>query len=212
MAPFFPSTVLNKIECDNGLQKPHFSLSSVRMKFTSKEKKCLEESLQAFSSDDSLGFSGIHGLLSALACGPLDLSRDEKHQLVLYGEIDASRKLPELPELFEKLTELDSEITESFLLGETMLLPCSLELENGEVSDSLNDWVLGFFEGHFLDEDKWYEKDEKMAAEMLLPLLVSFDEIDDPDLSKIREDMVLFQRLVQEIPHALQDLYLFYSS
>ena len=181
------------------------------MNFTKKQAQELESLLDQSIFPEVLNYQECHGFLSALACGPLSLNKDQRNAIIFFGENE--KQEPNIPSQASELIEiLLNEIETSFFSADTILLPCSLQVEEEELSESLEDWSIGFFEAHMLDEDLWYSKDEELTAEMLVPILLCFDEIDDEGITKIKSDSELFQTLIMQIPQALQDLYLYFHA
>lgn len=173
----------------------------------------IEALLAKSSGEDCLSYRELHGLLSALAVGPLDLTTDEKLNLIIYADkIKPENTNINIPaELTDNVSVLDKQINATLLSGDTLKLPCKLEIKNNKSTESLDEWLGGFFEAFFIDENAWYIQNEEDAAQMLLPFFLCFDEIDDPELDRLRKNSELFQKIANELPHALQDLYLFYG-
>ncbi len=180
------------------------------MPFSKQQQLELTELLASENYPDSLSFGEAHGFLSALCSGPSQCSKLETVNLVLFGEKESDQKIEE--SLKTLILELLQHIEKSLFSSDTLLLPCSLQLEDDDISESLADWTLGFFEAHLLDEDSWYKQDEELVAEMLLPFLVCIDELEESDLEAIREQSTLLQNLILQLPQALQDLYLFFHA
>lgn len=179
------------------------------MKFSKSQKTQLCEQLNQ-DFPESLNFEETHGFLCALHCGPSTLEAEQKISLILFATLDETTSDNTIKELIQ---DLDKSIAQSLLAAETLLLPCSLDLdEQGQVDTSLYDWLYGFFEGHFYDEPNWFTSEEEKVAEMLLPFLTAFPEIEDESLDALRTQKTVFQNLILQLPQALQDIYLFYSN
>jgi uncharacterized protein len=179
------------------------------MNFNKRQAEELESLLDQNIFPETLNYQECHGFLCALACGPNSLSSEERNIIIFFG--DSEQKDTVIPpRACELIDLLFSEINNSFFSAETILLPCSLQIENETLNESLEDWSVGFFEAHMLDEDSWYLKDEEITAEMLLPILLCFEEFDDEAIKKIRNEAELYQNLILQIPQALQDLYLYF--
>lgn len=178
--------------------------------FTKQQMLILEQYLENEKYPESLNYSECHGFLCALAAGPVKLTEKQRIQTILTGNPETS----DTPEqaCVNLINTLYLEIEQSLFNGETLLLPCSLSLENNEIHPSLADWAYGFFEAYLLDEDAWYAKNSEVSAEMLLPILLCVEEIEDDELQNLRAQTNLTQKVIQQIPLALQDIYLFFNS
>jgi len=179
------------------------------MHFSKQQALRLESFLDQSMYPDVLNYQECHGFLCGLIAGPDDLDANQRIQNIFYGEETAD--LSSIPEEAKELINLlHQEIANTFFSSETLLLPCSLQLEAGDISESLEDWALGFFEAHMLNESNWYTADEELTAEMLIPFFICLYEIDEEELNNIRNNKELFQKVISQIPQALQDLYLFF--
>jgi len=179
--------------------------------FTKQQTLMLEQYLENDTYPESLNYGECHGFLCALAVGPAKLSQQQMIQIILSGDNAEAVEAPEQA-CINLINTLYQEIEHNLFIGETLLLPCSLTLENNDIHPSLADWAYGFFEGYILDEDAWYAKNSEVSAEMLLPILLCVEEIEDDELQKLREQTNLTQKVIQQIPLVLQDIYLFFNS
>lgn len=181
------------------------------MKFSKAQADKLSALLNLEQYPDCLNFQECHGFLCALACGPVDLSIEEKLAHIVFDQAELDKNNSINSEILHYLTDLDKAIQQALFLSETLLLPVDLNLKDGQIDSSFEHWLLGFFEAHFLYENDWYSADEERTSEMLLPFIAGFDEIENEELNSIRKNHTLLQNLIFTIPQALQDLYLFYT-
>jgi len=182
------------------------------MHFSQAKQEKLELLLDSDQYPEVLGFSELHGFLCALIVGPESLNQSSLLSHIFYAEEnqDLSKITDDIINLIQ---ELYQDIQQTLFSSTTLLLPCLLSLnEESQVSDSLEEWAMGFFEAHLLFEKQWYDKDEELIAEMLIPLLMCIDNEDEPTFEKIRSNVSLFENLIKQLPQALQDLYLFYHA
>ncbi len=181
------------------------------MKFSKVQAEKLGAVLNPEHYPDCLNFQECHGFLCALACGPSELSIEEKLALIIFDQprLDKNHSLDS--EIVHHITDLDKAIQQALFLCETLLIPVDLNLTDGQIDISFEHWLMGFFEAHFLHEEDWYIADEERASEMLLPFIAAFNEIENEALDSIRTNYTLLQNLIFTIPQALQDLYLFYT-
>lgn len=179
------------------------------MNFTKQQAQRLEALLSNEKYSEALNYQECHGFLCALIAGPINLNSEQRNQIIFFGDTAADLTLI-TEEVNQLINTLQKEIENSLFSGDTLLLPCSLQLENNQISESLEDWCIGFFEAHMIDEAIWYNADENLTAEMLMPFLVCLEGIDEEDLQTIRNKTDLFQTLILQIPQALQDIYLYF--
>jgi len=177
------------------------------MNFSKKQAQRLEELLNQEKYPEVLNYQECHGFLCALAAGALNLDPSTLSQVIFYG-VEPCDKTLEI-EAIQLIELLYQEIQNTLFSAETLLLPCSLQI-NSDISESLADWSLGFFEALMINEESWYEADESITAEMLLPFLLCLEEIDDDEIISVKKNAELFQTLILQIPQALQDLYLYF--
>lgn len=180
---------------------PHFSKQQIQI---------LNQCLENEKYPEALNYTECHGFLCGLASGPSKLPENQLIQIILTGNNAEALELPNQT-CIDLIKTLFEEIEYSLFNGETLLLPCSLTLENSEIHPSLADWAYGFFEAYLLDEDAWYAKDSEIAAEMLLPILMCVEELEDEELAQLKNQTNLAQKVIQQIPLALQDIYLFFN-
>lgn len=183
------------------------------MKLTQHQINKLEQLLESHNPDDALNFTEVHGLMTALKAGPIHLEPSEKINFILYGDPRiSSEPHPIADEVISLINTLDREISAQLLSGDTLKIPCTLALGDSHPNISLQDWLTGFFDAFFLDEELWYKENEEDVAQILLPFFACFDDLEDNDLEKIRTNKNLLQKMANEIPFALQDLYLFFNN
>jgi len=89
-----------------------------------------------------LNYQESNGFLCALAAGPLNLDPSKLSQVIFYGYEPCDKTLEiEAIQLIELLYQ---EIQNTLFSAETLLLPCSLQI-NSDISESVAHWSLGFF-------------------------------------------------------------------
>lgn len=179
------------------------------MNFTKQQAQRLEVLLNNEQYPEAFNYQECHGFLCALTAGPIRINAEQRNQIIFFGDTPADLNLI-TKEASQLIDTLQQEIEHTLFSGDTLLLPCLLQLENTQISESLEDWCLGFFEAHTLDEASWYKADEDLVAEMIMPFLVCLEGIDEEDLQIIRDKTDLFQTLILQIPQALQDIYLYF--
>lgn len=129
----------------------------------------LDRYLRAHTADDDLLLDGVHGLLSALAVGPLEVLPDEWLPEVLHepfaDEAEGNRVLALLAKLNDSISaELDVDAYEP-ILGE-------VELESGPTLTAAG-WCEGFSRGIDLRANLWEGRlaDDPHLMELLGPVM-----------------------------------------
>lgn len=160
--------------------------------------------LQDFLDNDenSLSYISTHGFLCALTVGP-----EIPDPAVWLEALFDGNPFPADHPIAADLQAWQKEIHATLYHGQTVKLPCSLDVKPMESTD-LSDWCMGFMEGMFIKEDDWYAKDEELIADLTLPMVVLSDLIDDPEMQAIRQDKSLSRELAQQVPDVLTELYL----
>lgn len=160
---------------------------------------------------DALDLISAHGFLVALAVAPRDVAQATWLAELFHGEpkfIDEDER----NEIFTLLERLKRNAIEALEHGYLPELPFELELGDIHPEETpIGDWCAGFMEGVFLDESAWFEGSEEHAASLLLPFMALSGLFDDePDMAELSGDPVQAERLVQQLPELVLDLYLLY--
>ncbi|WP_151705546.1 YecA family protein [Nitrincola alkalilacustris] len=164
-------------------------------------------------SEDALDLIGAHGLLCAINISPVKIPEQEWVDLLFESEpkweSDAQKA-----EVMALLRKLNHTIAADLYSDEEILLPCDLTLDVDEEEGvaELTIWAQSFMEGVFLREEEWFGDDEETIAGLLLPIMVSSDLFDDPEIIEVRQDRALSEEMAEQIPDVLVDLYLHYHS
>lgn len=170
----------------------------------------LEDFLDSDNNENGLDFLGAHGFLTALTVGPRGtLDRSALSAFFEDAEPCADGTLANT--LRHHLQAWQKSIHAVLYHGARLELPCPLVADVNEANE-LSDWCVGFMEGLFLDEDKWYAKDEDDIADLTLPMMVLSDLIDDPDLQVLRRDRKLLAEMTAQIPELITEIYLLFHA
>lgn len=160
---------------------------------------------------DALDLISAHGFLVALAVAPCDVPAASWVGELFHGEPDFADD-HERDEILALLERLKRNAIEALEHGHLPELPFDLEL--GDIAPEetpIGDWCAGFMEGVFLDESAWFEGDEEGAATLLLPFMALSGLFDDePDMAELSGEPAQAERLVQQLPELVLDLYLHY--
>ena len=163
----------------------------------------LDRYLRAHGGDSDLLLDGVHGLLSALAVGPLPVLPDEWLPEVLHDpfadEKEGNRVLALLAKLNDSIVaELDVEAYEP-ILGE-------IELETGPMLSAAG-WCEGFSRGIDLRASLWESRlsEDPQLMELLGPVMaLAVDEgilSADTDFEKLSEDE--YDECLAQVPAVL---------
>lgn len=158
---------------------------------------------------DALDLIGAHGFLVALAVAPRDIPAAAWIGELFHGE-PAFTDDAERDEILGLLERLRHNAVEALEQGHLPELPFELELGGIAPEETpVGDWCAGFMEGVFLDEAAWFEGDEEGAATLLLPFMALSGLFEDePDMADLTRDATQAERLVQQLPELVLDLYL----
>jgi yecA family protein len=172
--------------------------------------KCQElEKLLLEFNQKTLPVAQIHGMISAIVCGPKPVSLNTWLPYVFQN-----RQVPEFSSkkeaklLIGKLVEMNNDISNSLL--DEMFLPYfgNNTLAFGEIPDPVP-WCLGFQNGMSFAAELWLKDKDTDFGRLLLPILFHLKPDDFSDqLKKIPKDEIpLFTtNLIIKIPWAVQEL------
>ncbi|WP_426416821.1 YecA family protein [Aestuariirhabdus sp. LZHN29] len=161
--------------------------------------------------EDALDLMESHGFLTALNIAPNALKNTQWLTELFGGEIPDSGPATAI---CDELIALKDSIHRTLYSDTDLLFPC--ELDAGEELDEsdLRAWCIGFIAAHFLDEESWYERDEELASELLLPFLVLSGLLEDEseEFAAMAADQSLVTDMAQQLPQVLTELYLLYQA
>ncbi len=175
------------------------------------------ESLAIFLEDhaeqeEGLDFFALHGLLTANAISPKPVDWPILSTFIFNGDVkwENTAQQTQITSLIELLQKEIIEIIES---GVTYPVPCELNVEGDEDGEAapLENWSLGFMILTIEQNDIWYGKYEKDAAELLFPILYASGlSCEDEAFSEIDDDDKLSLQVCASIPDNIVDLFLLY--
>lgn len=170
----------------------------------------LEDFLDSEANEHGLDFHGAHGYLTAITVGPRGTL--DADALAAFFEDEAGSMDPaQMATLTQQLQAWQKSIHAVLYHGSRLELPCPLIADSDE-PNSLSDWCVGFMEGLFLDEDRWYAGNEDDIADLTLPMVVLSDLIEDDDLQTLRRDKKLLKDMTASIPDLITELYLLFHA
>jgi len=175
------------------------------------------ESLALFLEDhaeqeEGLDFFALHGLLTANAISAQPVDWSVLNEFIFNGEMkwDNDQQQADIRYLIDLLQKEIIEIIES---GVTFPVPCELNVEGDEDGEAapLENWSMGFMLLTIEQNDIWYRKYEKDAAELLFPILYASGlNAEDEAFAEIDEDDKLSLQVCASIPDNIVDLFLLY--
>lgn len=163
----------------------------------------LQDFLDSEANEHGLDFCGTHGFLCAVTVGP---ARDAAAWLdALFEGV--------VPEgIAADLTAWQKAIHAMLYHEQTLELPCPLTYSSTPDGNELTDWCIGFMEGVFSDEARWYAEDEEAVAQLTLPMVAVSGLVEDPELDHMRRQPKLMMQLVRQIPEILSEIYLYFHA
>ncbi len=170
----------------------------------------LEDFLDSDANENGLDFLGSHGYLTALTVGPRG-TLDAEAMAALFEDAEPCADAARSARIREQLQAWQKSIHAVLYHGARLELPCPLVSDLNEANE-LSDWCVGFMEGLFLDEERWYAGHEDDIADLTLPMVVISDLIDDPDLQVLRRDRKLLKEMTLQIPDLITEIYLLFHA
>ncbi|OUR66317.1 hypothetical protein A9Q73_07340 [Bermanella sp. 47_1433_sub80_T6] len=162
--------------------------------------------------EEGLDFFALHGLLTANAISAQPVEWSVLNEFIFNGEVkwDSEQQQADIRYLIDLLQKEIIEIIES---GVTFPVPCELNVEGDEDGEAapLENWSMGFMLLTIEQNDIWYRKYEKDAAELLFPILYASGlNAEDEAFAEIDEDDKLSLQVCASIPDNIVDLFLLY--
>jgi len=162
--------------------------------------------------EEGLDFFALHGLLTANAISAQPVEWAVLNEFIFNGEVkwNSEQQQADIRYLIDLLQKEIIEIIES---GVTFPVPCELNVEGDEDGEAapLENWSMGFMLLTIEQNDIWYRKYEKDAAELLFPILYASGlNAEDEAFAEIDEDDKLSLQVCASIPDNIVDLFLLY--
>ncbi|HDZ57996.1 MAG TPA: YecA family protein [Pseudomonas xinjiangensis] len=162
--------------------------------------------------DEALDYLAGHGFLTALSISPVAVSEEEWIAELFSEEpnyVDDSQKA----DIEGTLRELKAHISRELSSDEDLEPPCDLTLGDEPDYSDLRSWCVGFLEGVFLREEAWFDDDEEMVSELLLPIMVGSGLFEDqPEFAEIAADPDMVEDMMEHIPEVLTQLFLLFHA
>jgi len=160
-------------------------------------------------AEEALDYFGVHGLVCALVVGPVEISNDEFTKLVFNTHQGISPK--QLKTAEEIISKLRNGIFTDLSGGVTLELPMYDE-EEEVYEEAIINWCAGFVEGFLENEPAWFDRDQELVAELLLPIMSLSQLFDDEDFSEITSNQKIMDQFEEQLPELMTDLFLFFHS
>ena len=177
----------------------------------------LEELAEAF---DSLDYLGAHGFLTALVVGSNTSYTSEEELDPWFDKIlGLSEETSEIPDniqidrLKSSLIHLYNDIEKQLEINtvDKFELPCDYDTDTEEYTD-IQAWCCGFVECAMINEEAWFHNEEQKTAELVLPILVVSELVEDPEIEQLYSDERMLSQSAQMIPDVIAELYLLFHS
>lgn len=159
--------------------------------------------------EETLDYFGLHGLVCASIVGPAEISPDAISTIVL-GEDKTGFTEKSQQHLLSCIQKIASKTKDQLLQGIDITLPYLSEEQEFEAC--LESWCIGFIEGFFYHEKTWFEREEDVAAELLLPIMALSGLFDSDEFQEVTENDKLMSQFEDIIPSQLIDIYLYYHA
>ncbi|MAB22920.1 MAG: YecA family protein [Pseudomonadales bacterium] len=162
--------------------------------------------------DEALDYMVACGYLTALSVSPEDVAEDE-WLAELFAETPNYADDQQKTDIVSTLRELKIRLARELASDEDMELPCELSLGDEPDYSDLRSWCIGFMEGVFLREEAWFNNDEELVSELLLPVMVGSGLFaDQPEFIEIEEDQDMVEDMMEHIPGVLTQLFLLFHA
>lgn len=169
----------------------------------------LEELLFAEDlAEEALDYFGLHGLVCASLVGPKKLDREALFDVIFSGQTPKNRA-EQLTHLETCIAKIADNMNEAFSEGIEPALPYEAE---EEADACLESWCIGFIEGFLYQEEAWFENDEEVAAELLLPIMAMSGLFENDEFEEIRRNDKLMSQFETIIPDQLTSIFLYYHA
>lgn len=168
------------------------------------------ELLESYLFSDALENSAMDyfelvGAVTAQLVSPAEITDAEFIEL-----ITGTDNPPTPPSFFLSLiNELRTKIKTEIEQEESLIIPTEAESE----LDCIRNWCSGFCQVYFCTEEKWFEKDEELVGELMLPILALSGLLDeDESFIDIKDNLELLEAFCDQLPDLVLDLYLLFHS
>ena len=162
--------------------------------------------------DEALDYMAACGYLAALSVSPEEVSSEE-WLAELFAETPNYADDQQQADIVGTLEELKSRIARELASDEDLELPCELSLGDEPDYSDLRSWCIGFMEGVFLREEAWFENDEELVSELLLPVMVGSGLFaEEPEFAEIDKDQDMVEDMMEHIPGVLTQLFLLFHA
>jgi len=166
------------------------------------------QTLQQFLSqrDDVFTWVEAHGLLCALAVGPI--IEGDWQQLILLD--DDAAPLPDT--IRQTMTQLAERLASDMAAENGITLPCLLDPYKEDDGNDLVSWCAGFMTAVLCFEQQWYSSDTDDMVQLLLPILLISGLDDDEAFDELWDNTELTRKMAHNIPDLLEEIFLHFHA
>lgn len=161
---------------------------------------------------ETMNVEELHGLLTALACGPVSVEPDQWLPLVFLADEGLPKEVAgtQLKELKKALLEFSDEVAESLAAHAFAPLIAETEDDDGQLYLDPSDWCCGFLVASRFAPDAWHDEADTHLLELLAPIVFlsdpdgvyeGMDEKSDEEKQEVEEEFL--DRISEVVPKIL---------
>jgi len=168
----------------------------------------LEELLEKTGAE-TMTVEELHGLLTAIACGPVAVQPDQWLPLVFLSEDELPEGVParQVKELKKALADFYNDVEKSIAADEFAPLVAENEDDDGQLYLDPSDWCCGFMVASRFAPDAWHDESETALLELLAPIVflsdpeevyAGMEEKDDEEKQEVEGEFL--DRIAEVVP------------
>ncbi len=160
-------------------------------------------------SEQLYDYCGTHGFLTALCISPQTMSTEEWWPILFpvspqHSSEEHRRRFHE--QLEQLMQEIDYQLSHD--LPNSPFSRSSHALREAQAKN----WATGFMEALLIQEEVWLTDENPEVGELLLPVFVWSEIIDEPAYHRLRRDKKQASKLLKAMPQMAIDLYLLFRT
>lgn len=153
----------------------------------------------------------IHGLLTAVICGPGVVMPSEYMEMIWGGEEPEFESMERAEEIIGFLLRMHNDISATFR-GREPFVPLLLERpgDEGDILSIAERWCFGFLQGMALRADLWIECAETDLKHLLFPIMVLGVGEHNSQVASWLSQPGTGEKLTNLLPDAVMAIYIFW--
>jgi uncharacterized protein len=158
--------------------------------------------------EESLTIDELHGLLTALICGPEIVHANRWLPLVWGGQEPGFDSMEQAQDILGLIMRMNNQIADTLLAGEGFapLVPVFTNEEQQEVADATG-WCYGFLYGIGMSSEQWETHFEELYPMMTPILVLGSGDTDDPEIVAALADPDHVETMTRMLPLMVQAIY-----